>query len=97
MSVILASSSPYRRRLLARLLVDFDCESPQVDETPLPGETAEFNAVFVKCCPQQFDFSLGAAVLRLPAGQVVACGADPDENGDYDKYRQQFEQGEARS
>jgi septum formation protein len=40
MSVILASSSPYRRRLLARLLADFDCESPQVDETPLPGETA---------------------------------------------------------
>ncbi len=38
MELILASSSPYRRALLSRLQVPFRCETPRVDETPLPGE-----------------------------------------------------------
>jgi septum formation protein len=37
--LILASTSPYRRELLARLGLAFDCARPQVDETPLAGET----------------------------------------------------------
>ncbi len=36
--LILASTSPYRRRLLERLGLTFDCVAPQVDERPLPGE-----------------------------------------------------------
>jgi septum formation protein len=36
--LILASTSRYRRELLERLRLPFDVESPQVDETPLPGE-----------------------------------------------------------
>ena len=36
--LILASSSPYRRELLSRLHLDFSCQSPQIDETPLDGE-----------------------------------------------------------
>lgn len=39
--LILASSSPYRRLLLARLGIDFDTASPDIDESPLPGEAAE--------------------------------------------------------
>lgn len=39
--IILASSSPYRRELLGRLLTDFECLSPDIDETPLGDETAE--------------------------------------------------------
>lgn len=37
--VILGSTSRYRRELLARLRVPFDTVRPDVDETPLPGET----------------------------------------------------------
>lgn len=37
--LILASTSRYRRELLERLRLPFDVVSPQVDETPLPGET----------------------------------------------------------
>ncbi len=37
-TLILASTSRYRRDLLQRLRVPFDVLSPQVDETPLPGE-----------------------------------------------------------
>jgi septum formation protein len=37
--LVLASTSVYRRELLARLRVEFDVVRPEVDETPLPGET----------------------------------------------------------
>ena len=36
--LILASTSRYRRDLLQRLRVSFDVVSPEVDETPTPGE-----------------------------------------------------------
>jgi MAF protein len=39
MTLVLASSSPYRRALLERLRISFVCARPDVDETPLPGET----------------------------------------------------------
>lgn len=39
MRLILASTSPYRRELLARLGVPFATVAPEVDETPLPGES----------------------------------------------------------
>lgn len=38
MRLILASTSPYRRSLLARLGLAFDTARPETDETPLPGE-----------------------------------------------------------
>lgn len=38
--LILASSSPYRKMLLERLLVHFSCHAPNIDETPLSNETA---------------------------------------------------------
>lgn len=38
MKLVLASTSAYRRDLLARLDVPFDTARPEVDETPLPGE-----------------------------------------------------------
>ena len=37
--LILASTSQYRRELLERLRIPFDVISPQVDETPLTGES----------------------------------------------------------
>ena len=36
--LILGSTSRYRRELLERLRLPFDVQSPQVDETPQPGE-----------------------------------------------------------
>ena len=37
-SLILGSTSPYRRELLSRLRIPFSLQSPEVDETPLEGE-----------------------------------------------------------
>lgn len=39
--IILASTSPYRRELLARLGLPFAVANPQTDETPLPDESPE--------------------------------------------------------
>jgi len=39
--LVLASSSPYRRELLARFGVPFAAVAPEVDETPLPGESVD--------------------------------------------------------
>ncbi|MBK1871978.1 MULTISPECIES: Maf family protein [Marinobacter] len=36
--LLLASSSPYRRELLARLRLPFTCASPNINESPAPGE-----------------------------------------------------------
>lgn len=39
--LILASTSPYRRELLARLGLPFEVANPQTDESALPGEMPE--------------------------------------------------------
>lgn len=39
MRLVLASTSAYRRELLARLRLPFETVRPEVDETPLPGES----------------------------------------------------------
>ena len=39
MRLILASSSPYRKEMLQRLGLPFDCISPDIDETPMGHES----------------------------------------------------------
>jgi septum formation protein len=38
-SLVLASTSPFRRELLGRLQVPFEAAAPDTDESPLPGES----------------------------------------------------------
>ena len=42
--LVLASTSPYRRELLARLRLSFEVARPEVDETPLQQETPKAQA-----------------------------------------------------
>ena len=44
-TLILASTSPFRRQLLSRLGLPFETADPTVDETPLPGEAPEASAM----------------------------------------------------
>ncbi len=39
LTLVLASSSPYRKELLAKLGLPFEAASPSIDETAIPGET----------------------------------------------------------
>jgi len=41
MNIILGSTSPFRKALLERLAIDFSCDSPDIDETPLQNEEVE--------------------------------------------------------
>jgi septum formation protein len=66
--LILGSTSPYRRELLARLRLPFEVVSPAVDETPQPGER-----------PQDLACRLALAKARAVAAQfpaAVVIGSD---------------------
>ncbi|MBU2917672.1 septum formation inhibitor Maf [Psychrosphaera sp. F3M07] len=39
-TIILGSTSPFRKQILEKLNLDFQTAKPEVDETPLPNETA---------------------------------------------------------
>ncbi|MGB2079581.1 MAG: Maf family protein [Vibrio sp.] len=41
MQLILASTSPFRRQILDKLQLDYQCLTPDCDETPQPGESAQ--------------------------------------------------------
>lgn len=43
--LVLASTSIYRSQLLSTLQIPFQTASPNVDETPLPGETAQQTSI----------------------------------------------------
>lgn len=65
MRLVLASTSPYRRELLARLGVPFDVAAPDVDETPLPGESPDETA-------QRLSLSKARAVAeRFPDALII--------------------------
>jgi septum formation protein len=66
--LILASSSAYRRELLARLQLPFDAVAPDIDESPLPGEAPEATAL-------RLARAKAAAVAARHPGAVV-IGSD---------------------
>ncbi|VAW50930.1 FIG146278: Maf/YceF/YhdE family protein [hydrothermal vent metagenome] len=41
MKLVLSSTSPFRKALLEKLHIDFQCDSPDIDETPLENEDVE--------------------------------------------------------
>jgi septum formation protein len=66
--IILASTSPYRRELLARLRLPFDVRAPEVDETPRAGER-----------PSELALRLALAKAEAVAaqdGEAVVIGSD---------------------
>ena len=66
--IILASSSAYRHALLARLHLPFEAISPDIDETPQPGEAPQATAL-------RLAREKAAAVARLRPGALV-IGSD---------------------
>ena len=40
-NIVLGSTSPFRKALLEKLCIPFDCASPDIDETPLKSEKPE--------------------------------------------------------
>ncbi|WP_179402713.1 Maf-like protein [Burkholderia guangdongensis] len=75
--LILASSSRYRRALLERLCVPFDVMSPDVDETPLPGETPAATALRLAVAKARAvaETTESAETADAPRG-VLVIGSD---------------------
>lgn len=63
--LVLASTSPYRRDLLARLKVPFDVVAPEVDETPLPQEAPQETALRLA------ELKARAAVPAYPNALII--------------------------
>jgi len=72
--LVLASTSPYRRELLSRLGLPFECSDPGVAESARPGETP------AQCAARLARAKAGAVAARIPgalvigADQVAQCG-----------------------
>ncbi len=76
--LILASSSIYRRELLSRLRIPFSCISPDVDESPKPGESVaalalRLSILKARTVAQQHPEAIviGADQAASLAGQII--------------------------
>jgi septum formation protein len=67
--LVLGSTSRYRRELLQRLRLPFDVRSPEVDETPRPGETPAALA-------QRLALAKAQAVAATFTDDVIVIGSD---------------------
>jgi len=68
--IVLASQSPYRRALLARLVPEFRTVQPNVDETPRAGESPGRLAIRLA------ELKARAGARALPAPGALVIGSD---------------------
>ncbi len=66
--IVLASTSPFRRELLAKLGITFDVGAPNVDESPLEGESPQ-------CLVKRLAEAKARAVATLHTNSLV-IGSD---------------------
>lgn len=74
-TLILGSTSTYRRDLLARLHIPFEVAAPDVDETPLPGEAPHALAKRLALAKAK------AVAAKFPKGVVIGSDQVADLHG----------------
>lgn len=65
--IVLVSTSPYRKSLLAKLGLPFQCANPDIDETPRPQESAV--ALVERLAREKAQ----ALATRYPAHLIIGC------------------------
>ena len=91
--ILLASSSPYRRQLLERLGLPFQCQSPDVDETPRRGETPRELALRLSQTKAQALAAAYPGHLIIGSDQVAECnGSVINKPGSFELAQQQLRQ-----
>ncbi len=84
--LIIASSSPYRKELLSRLGLPFSAISPDIDETPLPGEPPEHLVARLAVAKAQAIADRHPHALVIGSDQVaVHRGSIVGKPGDHDR------------
>ena len=76
-ALILGSTSRYRRELLERLRVPFDVVSPDVDETPLPGEAPQALATRLALAKAKAVAALHPNAVVIGSDQVADLNGEP--------------------
>ena len=75
--LILGSSSPYRKELLQRLHIDFECIAPDIDETPLDDESAsELVTRLGKEKAYAISKLLSSPAVIIAGDQVAVCDGE---------------------
>lgn len=72
--LVLASTSQFRRELLARLQLPFEAVAPEADETPLPGEPPAATAERLAVAKSRAVAGKFPAALIIGSDQVAFCG-----------------------
>jgi len=75
-SIVLASTSPYRRELLRRLQLTFSVKAPDVDESPHPGEAPLSTALRLAQAKAQ------AVARQMPSSVVIGSDQVADVDGE---------------
>ena len=75
--LILGSTSPYRRELLARLGLAFTTEAPRVDETPQPGESPRDLALRLALAKARDVARRHPRAIVIGSDQVADLGGEP--------------------
>jgi septum formation protein len=89
--LVLASGSPYRRELLARLQLPFEVAVPDVDEAPLSGETPVATAERLARVKAQAVAALFPDALVIGSDQVADLDGEAlGKPGDRDNARRQL-------
>ena len=89
--LVLASTSPYRRELLARLRIPFETAAPDVDESPAAGETPSELALRLACAKARAAQTACPDALIIGCDQVAVAGATIlSKPGSHDKAVEQL-------
>lgn len=73
-TIILASTSPFRRELLGRLQLPFQAVAPETDESPLAGESPPATAERLSVAKARAVADRFPAGLIIGSDQVAYCG-----------------------
>jgi septum formation protein len=96
--LVLASSSIYRRELLARLRIDFESHSPDIDESPQAGECAAELALRLACAKAAAVAPYFPNALIVGSDQVaISDGRQLDKPGDHATAMRQLREMSGRS
>ncbi|MDN5863727.1 MAG: Maf family nucleotide pyrophosphatase [Gammaproteobacteria bacterium] len=93
-TLILASTSPYRRELLGRLGVEFETFAPEVDESLRANETPGDAGLRLACAKARAAAGQRADALILAGDQLASFNGQPvgkpADTGTAEQYLEQF-------
>ncbi len=90
-TLILASTSPFRKALLERLQIPFLCAAPEIDESPLPGEPVDAMVVRLATAKARKVAQTHPDALIIGSDQSAVCNGEIlHKPGNFENARRQL-------